>query len=78
MTNAWENREYGDLIDHLTQLRRRGRFVQPGRTLPVSGCASCRGVRRVVLVDGERRVVYSEPCLSCRGGGAQDREHSPA
>ncbi|MDJ0382658.1 hypothetical protein [Streptomyces sp. G-G2] len=76
MTDAWQNRDYGDLINHLTALRRRGRF-DPDRA-GSRGCAACRGVRRVVLVDGQRCVVYSEPCLACRGDGTTEKASTRA
>ncbi len=74
---AWESPDYGPLINHLQALRRKGRI--PSRRSEVTGgCGACRGIRRTILVDGQRRVVYSQPCLACRGGGASDREHTSA
>ncbi|MFD5509092.1 hypothetical protein ACFWIB_15125 [Streptomyces sp. NPDC127051] len=74
---AWQNDEYGTLIAHLRDLRRRGSI--PARRRDVTlGCAACRGIRRTILVNGERQVVYSEPCLACRGGGATEKAHTSA
>lgn len=74
--SEWQSPDYGPLVNHLQELRRKGRI--PGRRGEVTGCAACRGVRRVILVDGQRRVVYSEPCLACRGGGATEKAPASA
>ncbi|MFJ3878767.1 hypothetical protein ACIPW5_15025 [Streptomyces sp. NPDC090077] len=42
------------------------------------GCGGCRGLQRTILVDGEHRIVYSEPCLACRGGGTTEKADLPA
>lgn len=69
--------DYGPLINHLQELRRKG--AVPRRRAEIrSGCGACRGLKRTILVDGEYRVVYSQPCLACRGGGSSDREHAPS
>ncbi|MFJ4863382.1 MULTISPECIES: hypothetical protein [unclassified Streptomyces] len=75
--SAQERPDYGPLINHLQELRRKG-AVPRRRHAVGAGCAACRGLARTILVDGEYRVVYSQPCLACRGGGSSDREHTSA
>ncbi|MFF9199940.1 hypothetical protein ACF09L_32515 [Streptomyces sp. NPDC014779] len=75
MSTSWQNDSTGDILAHLTELRRTRRFLGtrrgPGR------CRSCKGARRVVLVDDARRVLYSEPCLACTGEGTSETTPSP-
>ncbi|MGW7311902.1 hypothetical protein [Streptomyces sp. NPDC054854] len=73
---SWESPDRGSLINHLRELRRKGNI--PRRRAEVRGCTACRGIRRTILVDGEQRVVYSEPCLACQGGGSTEKAHTPA
>jgi hypothetical protein len=74
VTTTWESPDHDALINHLRQLRRRGGI----RPVGAGGCTACRGIARTILVDGEQRVVYSEPCLACRGGGATEKARTPA
>ncbi|THA82709.1 hypothetical protein [Streptomyces sp. A0592] len=75
--SAQERPDYGPLINHLQELRRKG-AVPRRRGVAVAKCSACRDLRRTILVDGQYRVVYSQPCLACRGGGASDREYTSA
>ncbi|MER8235238.1 hypothetical protein [Streptomyces sp. NPDC094049] len=76
MSAQWQNDKYGPLIGHLSDLRRRRKYLGtrrgPGR------CRSCRGSRRVVVVDGEFQVVYSAPCLGCEGNGTTENASTTA
>lgn len=74
---AWQSSEHGPLIAHLRELRRRG-GIPRRRSEATTGCAACRGIRRTILVDGQMRILYSEPCLACQGGGATEKAHTPA
>ncbi|WP_370415046.1 hypothetical protein [Streptomyces fradiae] len=75
MSTSWQNDNANGLLGHLTELRRTRRFLGtrrgPGR------CRSCKGARRVVLVDADRHVLYSEPCLACTGDGTSEPVASP-
>ncbi|MFD3717294.1 hypothetical protein [Streptomyces sp. NPDC058674] len=74
---AWQSSDHGPLIAHLRELRRKG-SIPARRRNAVTGCAACRGIRRTILVDGAQQVVYSEPCLACRGGGATEKAPTSA
>ncbi|MFI8104846.1 hypothetical protein [Streptomyces sp. NPDC086023] len=76
MSTSWQNENYGDLFKHLKAIRRS--WGRPGTRSVGRGCANCRGFRRTILVDGELRVVYSEPCLACRGNGTTERAGTSA
>lgn len=75
---AWESPDYGPLINHLQALRRQGRVPRGRDATTGRGCGGCRGLQRTILVDGEHRIVYSEPCLACRGGGTTEKADIPA
>lgn len=75
--SAQERPDYGPLINHLQELRRKG-AVPRRRDVAAAGCGACRGLARTILLDGQYQVVYSQPCLACRGGGSSDREHTSA
>ncbi|MEU8621007.1 hypothetical protein [Streptomyces sp. NPDC048623] len=70
MSTSWQNDNTGSLLAHLAELRRGGRFLGTRRGL--NRCRSCKGARRVVLVDADRHVLYSEPCLACTGEGTSE------
>ncbi|GAA3374760.1 hypothetical protein GCM10017750_09470 [Streptomyces racemochromogenes] len=69
----WQNDDAEQLFAHLRDLRRKNSSSRPR-----GGCRSCSRLRSTILVDGAYRVVYSQPCLACQGGGASEKADTPA